>query len=521
MKLETRIDKIFAPWDNKDSPGAAVAISKNGSIVFQKGYGLANLEYGIPNSHKTVFHVASVSKQFTAMSILLLAKEGLLNLDDEVIKFIPEFPKFEYPITIRHLIHHVSGLRDQWQLLVYGGWRMDDVITHEHIMKTLLKQRELNFKPGTKYLYCNSGYTLMAEIVKRITNESLTDYTNNNIFLPLSMNDTHFHDDHEQIVKNRAYSYSPYYNSFKKKILSYATVGATSLFTTTTDLLKWSMNFDEPKIGDKELIENMLTPYTLENGEIIDYACGLMVDNCNGEKTISHGGSDAGFRSYFLKFPTLGYTIVVLSNLSTAKPELLAKKIADEVVFGKKDKIKEVDNDPVSCSNLTGFYITEPGNIIGIEKENGNMYIRLPRQEKSTLTKVKDNTYRVDLINEVFYTRYDEQGSVEILLKPIYGRDVVGKKIDRRIFTNTSFKDYIGTFYSEELRTTYYIQETEDGLKITHRKISDTPLIMLEKDVFEGKYGFARLSFVRNDINKVIGFNLTGGRVKNIKFGKV
>lgn len=519
MKIKDKIDKIFKKFNN-DTPGAAVVVAKDSEIIFEKGYGRAHLEYDIPIEKNTVFHVASISKQFTAMSILLLEKKGLLSIDDPIHKYLPDFPTFEHEITIKHLLHHVSGLRDQWQLLVYGGFRMDDVITHDHIMKMLYRQKELNFKPGTKYLYCNSGYTLMAEIVKRVSKKSLAEFAKEIIFKPLSMNNTHFHSDHEHIVKNRAYSYMPYYDSFKKKVLSYANVGATSLFTTTSDLIKWSNNFDDIKIGDKELIEKMLTVYTLENGETINYACGLNIDTYNGEKTLSHGGADAGFRAHFLKFPELGYTIVVLTNITTSKPKILAEQIADEIIFEKKEQDKQ-NNDPVSSSDLPGFYLVQPGNVINIEYDD-KLYINLPRVGKSTLSNVKGNVYQIDMLKENISTRYDEQGNIELLLYPLYGKDLVAQKIDCRNIMNISYKKYLGTYYSEELETTYFIKEKDNSeLVIKHRKFSDKPLIMVEKDIFEGRTGFARLSFIRNDINKIEGFKLVSGRVKNIHFTKV
>jgi CubicO group peptidase (beta-lactamase class C family) len=520
MNIEKRIDTIFSKFNKKNSPGAHVAISKDGEIIFEKGYGSSQLEYNIPITNKTIFHVASVSKQFTAFCILLLEKEGLIDLDESIQTYIPEFPKFEYDITTRHLLHHVSGLRDQWQLLVYSGFRMDDVITHNHIMKLLVKQKELNFKPGTNHLYCNSGYTLMAEIVNRITGKALSEFAKEKIFEPLKMKNTHFHHDHEHVVKNRAYSYIPYYDTFKKKVLSYANVGATSLFTTTSDLIKWSRNFDEPIVGDKRLIEKMVSVYTLEDGNEIDYACGLRISLYRGEKTIGHGGADAGFRTHFLKFPKLGYTIVVLTNLATSKPEVLVKEIADTIIFENKEN-ETYKYDPISDRDLPGVYIVDEGNVINIEQKENTIYIHLPRNEKSTISKVSDNLYKIDMLNENIIAKYDQQGNVELLLKPLYGKDTIAKEVNCKNITNVDLEPYVGTYYSEELSTTYYLVYEQNELKIRHWKMDDIPLLMIEKDIFEGKYGFARIKMVRNDINKLIGFKLSGGRVKNIYFEKV
>jgi CubicO group peptidase (beta-lactamase class C family) len=230
---EKMIDALFEQEIKKDSPGAAVAIIKDGSIIYKNGYGIACMDYDIPITPSTIFHVASVSKQFTTFAIALLADQGKLSLDDDIRKYLPEVPDFGKTITIRHLIYHTSGLRDQWELLAMAGWRLDDVITKEHILKIVRHQKELNFDPGEEYSYCNSGYTLMAEIVARLSDQSFREFTAKSIFKPLGMDNTHFHDDHEMIVKNMAYSYNTGSNNgFKKSVLSFANVGATSLFTT-------------------------------------------------------------------------------------------------------------------------------------------------------------------------------------------------------------------------------------------------------------------------------------------------
>ncbi len=222
-----QVDEVFAPWDNNDTPGASVAIVKDGAILYKKGYGLANLEYDVPISPTSIFHIASISKQFTVFSILLLEKQGKLSLDDDVRKYIPEVPDFGKTITLRHLASHTSGLRDQWNLLSMAGWRMDDVITKEHILKLVSKQKELNFSPGDEYAYCNTGFTLLAEVVSRVSNMSFAEFTNAKIFEPLRMSNTLFYDDHEKIVKNRTYSYYSDSTGYKKSVLNFANVGAT------------------------------------------------------------------------------------------------------------------------------------------------------------------------------------------------------------------------------------------------------------------------------------------------------
>ncbi|NIO80107.1 MAG: serine hydrolase, partial [Candidatus Aminicenantes bacterium] len=184
LSFEEKVDKLFEKWNTIDSPGAAAAIIKDGMVIYRKGFGSAQLEYNIPITPSTVFHVASVSKQFTAMAISMLEAEGKLSINDDIRKHLPEVPDFGKTITIRHLLHHTSGIRDQWELLIMAGWRMDDVLTQNHIMELVKRQKELNFSPGERYMYCNTGYTLLAEIVSRASGKPFTQWTQENIFKP-------------------------------------------------------------------------------------------------------------------------------------------------------------------------------------------------------------------------------------------------------------------------------------------------------------------------------------------------
>ncbi len=327
--LTAQVNSLFAEWDRPDAPGAAIAIIQNGETVYKQGYGMANLEYDIPISPSTIFHVASLSKQFTSFAINLLALEGKLSLDDEIQKHFPEFGDFGKPITLRHLRHHTSGLRDQWDLLALAGWRMEDVITEQDILDIAWMQRELNFEPGSEYLYCNTGYTLLAVIVKRVSGLTLREFTQERIFDRLGMTNTHFHDDHRMIVPNRAYSYAPREDGFEHRILSFANVGTTSLFTTVEDLAKWDQNFYEPVVGGTEAVELLHDRFVLNDGTTIAYAAGLSIGDYRGLKRVDHSGADAGYRAHILRFPGEQFTVTVLCNRGDANPGTLAYKIAD------------------------------------------------------------------------------------------------------------------------------------------------------------------------------------------------
>ena len=277
--LTERVDKVFEKWNRTDSPRCALSVIEDGRIVYKHGYGMADLDHNVTITPSTVSHVASMSKQFTAASILLLPQQRKLSLDDDDRKYIPELPNFRSLITIRHLIYHTSGLRHQWNLLELAGWRYSlDLITDDDVMSVLTTQKDLNFKPGEKHVHCNTGYTLMAIIVKRVSGMSFREFTSENISEPLGMTHTFSRDDHAVIVKNNVYGYeSEKGGSYRLGLTNFVTAGATSLHTTVEDLALWDENFYHPRVGGASFLEQMLQSGKLNNGETLDYAFGLKV----------------------------------------------------------------------------------------------------------------------------------------------------------------------------------------------------------------------------------------------------
>ena len=338
--LARGIDAVFADLDRPGSPGAAVSVVRDGEIIHSRGYGYAQIELGVPVTPNTVFHVASVSKQFTAMAVTMLAAEEALSLDDPVQAHLEFVPEFEHPVTVRQMIHHTSGIRDQWQLLGISGWRLDDVITTEQILRLMSRQRELNFVPGSEYLYSNMGYTLLAQTAAAVSGMSFPEFTAARIFRPLGMDRTHFHDDHEHMVPDRAYSYRPAPTDeeggaeFTKAVLSYANAGATSLFTTADDLARWLDNFRHETIGGPRVMELMTTRGVLNSGDTIPYAHGLSTGDHRGLRTIGHGGADAGFRTQAIWYPEADVGVVVLTNVANGNPGGRAREVAEVVLAG-------------------------------------------------------------------------------------------------------------------------------------------------------------------------------------------
>lgn len=525
-----QVDEVFSPWDNNNTPGAAVAIVKDGSIIYKKGYGLANLEYDIPISTSSIFHIASISKQFTVFSILLLEKQGKLSLEDDIRKYIPEVPYFGKTITLRHLASHTSGLRDQWSLLEMAGWRMDDVITKEHILKLVSKQKELNFNPGDEYSYCNTGFTLLAEVVSRISEMSFAEFTKANIFEPLKMSHTLFYDDHEKIVKNRAYSYFVDNTGTKKSILNYANVGATSLFTTVEDLSLWLTNFSNIKIGDSTIINKMNKLAVLNNGETFGGALGQFVGQYKGLNEIQHGGADAGYRSYLTRFPDENFSVIVLSNSAELNASSTAHKVVDIYLKDKleKEAVKEgksTKTDFVVSADILSTYVGNfelTGFEIEITESNGQLYGTPAGVAGALLIPSSTTKFKVDGVEAT--VEFIPNGGENIKSFKLSQNGQTMEAVRANIFDKTAvnLSDFSGEFYSEELSTTYSFTMVDGKLTAKHSRLSDFGLDLIKEDVFRSDaWFFGQVEFVRDTNSIITGFKVSTGRVKNLYFKKI
>ncbi len=415
-----RVDKLFSQFNNS-TPGVAVAVVKDGEIVYKRGFGMANLEYNIPITPGSIFHVASISKQFTAMSIVLLAQQGKLSLDDDIRKYIPEVPDFGETTTIRHLANHTSGLRDQWDLLSLAGWRALDVKKQEDVLNLVKRQKELNFRPGEEYLYCNTGFTLLAIIVGRVSEKSLRESADENIFQPLGMKNTHFHNDMGEIVKNRTSAYVPdNEGGFRISIPNFETYGATSLFTIVEDLALWEQNFVHKRIGGENGIKQMLTKGIINNGEEINYALGISHGIYRGLKTLGHSGSDAGYRANFTIFPDQKSSIIIFSNVSNSNPGRLTYQVADILLEEKfteekkpapalsersqQPKPRELSADQLS--EYTGTYYSEEldVNYIVVIKDT-SLLLERRKFEEEKLSPTESDTFLVRQRLKIDFTR--------------------------------------------------------------------------------------------------------------------
>lgn len=366
-----KIDSLYAAY-TPQTPGAAVAVVKDGKVVFLKGYGMADLDHDIPITPQTVFNIASVSKQFTAFAIYLLASEGRISLEDDVRKYITELPDYHTVIRVKHLLGHTSGLRDQAAIWSLAGNRLADISTTEQILKLIARQRNLNFTPGTAFGYCNTGYTLLAEIIHRVTGRSFTAYTEEKIFKPLGMSSTQFYDNYRKVVKNKAASYELINGVYYHQPLNVSNPGPSNLLTTVEDLAKWVLNFEHPVVGTPELIKAFNEASYLDNGrkvilrisvngDTIFHAKGQNLSNYKGVDMITHGGHAAAFRTFMGRFPGEHLAIIALSNDEHNEKLNARWQIAD---FYIKDKLKEKKpSAPAAGQSIAKPIVASPNDL--------------------------------------------------------------------------------------------------------------------------------------------------------------
>jgi len=526
-----KVDSLFAKWDKPDTPGAAVAIIKDGEFVIRRGYGMANLDYNIPITDQSIFRIASASKRFTAACIILLKEKGKLNLDDSLSSFFPDFPDYAKKITVRHLLHHTSGIRDYLTLAFLSGYTDDDHYTDNDVMIWLKNQKETNFKPGSEFLYSNSGYWLLGQIVKEVSGQSMADFAQKELFEPLGMKETHFHNDHRQVVENRATGYQPKNDStFQISTTTLDMIGDGGIFTSINDMKKWSDAFHESDVLQKSFWDAMTEKGKLNNGESINYAAGLGVGSYKGLKTIYHGGAFVGYRAQFMRFPEQHFSIVILSNRSDADPLALSYKMADLYLkehFNKsEDAAKQTtladrpNTKPKDLSNLTGQYAMEPGIIVEIRIDDDSLNVLQKWNDSSyNVSRLYGNTFVMptDSTIKILFSEF-KNGSADSLIVMQADFKTPGERIPDLKNIDIDLESYVGQYFSEELNVTYTLFKKENQLSMRIGVNEPSNLNPMGPDRFQSSGRFYR--FMRNDKGQISGFRLDAGRVKNLKFLK-
>jgi CubicO group peptidase (beta-lactamase class C family) len=422
--LEAEVDKIFAKW-NASTPGCAVGVGIGGKPVLVKAYGMADLEHDVPNTPETIFEAGSVSKQFTALAVLLLAKEGRLSIDDPVRKYIPELPDYGGPLTIRHILTHTSGLRDWGSVESIAGWpRTTREYTHAHVLDIVSRQRSLNFPSGTHWSYSNTGFNLAAIIVERVSGTAFAEFSRQRIFAPLGMGRTSWRDDHTRIVKGRAIAYADERGAFHTEMPFENVHGNGGLLTTVGDLLKWNENFVSPAVGTAALLAEQQRAAHTSDGKELNYALGLYVGDYRGVRSVWHSGSTAGYRAHLSRFPDSHTSVTVLCNVSSGEATRANNAVAD-VLLG--DRLKPAPPRPAppvepaamspppssgELDALAGTYWSDEAEVAIVMRVDNRRLVAFRRPDSTiALTPTAPDKFRGPTLGTITF-RHDAAGRV-------------------------------------------------------------------------------------------------------------
>ena len=501
---------MFAGWTDA-TPGCAVGVSANGEIVLERAYGMADLEHGVPNAPDTIFEAGSVSKQFTAMAVLLLAKDGKLSLDDPVRRHIPELPELAAPITIRQMLQHTSGLRDWGSVEDIAGWpRGSRVYTHAHVLDIIARQSALNFVPGARWSYSNSGYNLAVMLVTRIAGEPFAEFTRKRIFEPLGMTRTSWRDDFTRIVKGRAIAYAASNDGYAMDMPFENVHGNGGLLTTVGDLLRWNRNFTVLRVGDAALLEQAQTPGRLTSGETHGYAFGLSVDTYKGLREIRHSGTTASYRAYLSRFPDAQLSVAVLCNAGDSTPRKTLHAVADLYL---SDTLKPDPESPLvdvpdeQLNRFAGLYRSaERGDTIRIVREGSAL-------------RLGDDTPLVALSRSRFTDRdgtfLEFHGDGEVALDEGAGESAF-EKVPQAQPPAAELSALAGDYASDDAEVGLRVILRDGALEIRRRPDSVFPLTPLYPDAFESDLG--TIIFRRDAAGRANAFSVVQDRVWNLLF---
>jgi CubicO group peptidase (beta-lactamase class C family) len=518
-----RIDKIFESFSSK-SPGCSVGVSQNGKTVFQKSYGMADLEHDIPLTPESTFYMASVSKQFTAMSVLLLAEDGKIQLNDSIRKTIPELPDYANRITLYHLLTHTSGVRDYLKLGALAGLPADSVYTDRSALHMIARQSALNFEPGSEFLYSNSGYVLLSLVVKRVAGENLDAFAREKIFGPLGMNATRFQHDHSSLVPGKAFGYQRRDGVWHTSNSMLDVVGDGGLYSSAADMLRWLANFDDPKVGAKAL-KIMRTAGKLRSGREIPYGMGLAPGNIRGLATVEHGGALAGYRTDVLLFPAQRLSVVCLCNNGSVNPSDLAGKMAELYLAADMKSPAAAAKRNVSGTSLSaeavhakaGLYRREEGGYIEIVERDGKLFRRGAPNDLIAL----DNRRFTDKdAPEGWELEFDGSNPAKSLELSQPGDPPAHfERATPVALSESEMKAYIGDFESAELDARYRILADAQGLSV---EAGDEPGRKIESTGADRmRAGGLELVFHRDSTGRVDGFYLNFGRGRNVRFRRI
>jgi len=516
--LRPKVDAVFARWDSTATPGCAVGISDHDRIVLERAYGMADLEHDAANRPDTIFEAGSVSKQFTAAAVLLLAQEGKLSLDDQVRKYVPELPDYGVSLTIRHLLLHTSGLRDWGNIVAMAGWpRWTREYTHANVLDILRRQRALNFEPGTDYSYSNSGYNLAAIIVSRVAGESFAEFTRTRIFEPLGMTRSSWRDDYGRIVRHRAIAYSERQGEFWQYMPFEDVYGNAGLLTTVGDLLRWNRNFTTMKVGGPELARLQEAPGTLDDGRELNYGYGLRFREYGGQRVVAHSGSTAGYSAYLLRFPDLRVSVSVLCNVTSAEVERYAYAVASEHVsnrFKAASRPEAVELPEAVLRARTGLYRSlKTGEPLHVTTDGKVLRIGYGQAIPTSATTFVQGGATIT------FEGGEPTPSPRLRFANADGTRQEFERVEPATPDASALAAYAGVYWSDEVEVSLGIAVENGGLVIMRRPDTKARLRPAYADTFQSPLGLVR--FRRDAAGQVTGLSLGDSRAWDVRFERV
>jgi CubicO group peptidase (beta-lactamase class C family) len=525
---------ILQPWVSDSAPGVAVAISVNDEVVFAKGAGLANLEHDTPIGADSVFQVASVSKQFTAFATLLLVSDGTLKLDEDIRTYLPELNQTSRVVTVAHLLDHMGGLRERNLLAAMAGWMEDDIQTEEQLFGLVARQDDVNFLAGDEVEYSNTGYALLAKIVSRVSGESFQSFMTNRVFSPLGMTQSKFLDSRHEIVRNRASSYAPAGDGFEKILSVQEAYGSTGLYTTALDLLKWAENFETQTVGGAAVFEMMAERASAANGKPSTFGRGQELRQYQGLETWSHGGRDAGYRSFLLRVPEEDFEVAILSNRSDFDTAAMAFSFAD-IYLSASDRYGDESTKsfvPATAKDLVAYegdYEFYPGVIFSLEATpDGLTFAPLGADRDGLQPLVQIGTRQFELNREsnisIIFTPPVDGKSYGFGYKIGLHGTLDAHRINLAPFEteNVAIMAYAGVYESSELEARYTLFAEDDLLFARHIRLPEFALTPYQPDTFSGLGGpLQKVEFVRDETGNITGFLASAPLVERILFKRV
>ena len=508
-----------------DEPGLAVAVLLNGVVTASAVAGQADLEQNAAITPATVFQAASLSKQFTAFAVLLLEQDGKLSIDDPVSDYLPETRRLP-PITLRQLMSHTNGMRDLGSLLAMAGWRTEDLVTNAQALNMVLAQDGLNFAPGTAFQYNNSDYVLLAEVVRRVSGQDLAAFCQTRIFEPLGMTRTRFANDLTAIQPTRAQSYNPRGEGFVRSILNFAYTGPTGLQTTAEDLLLWAANFETGTVGGPAVFRRMEKVGQLNDGSesFYPYALGQERHVYEGRTVWSHGGRDAGFRSFLLRVPGEGLAVSVLSNRSDIDASATAYRIADIYLAPGASRTDPASMPtPDDLAAFAGHYELFPGLIMSFSTDAGQLFLSMDGQDPVALTALSDRVFELNARSGLSVVFDPAEAGKSPGLKYVIGLNgaLSAARLELLPFTPDTVRpeDYVGRYYSAELGTDYVFEVDHGTLIARHPRWLTIRMEAYQPDTFSGEDGLLpRVRFHRDSQDRVTGFDLSAPVAEGVTF---